>query len=83
MLYSDRQTARDESDRATTEALIAKISTSLELYKAVQANESLKKWIYDMVFNATYIPPEDNEHKHLFHENGEYNIQKAAETTTL
>ena len=60
MKHSDRQNARDESDRATTEAILATMNTGIELYKAVQSNESLKKWILDMVFNATYNPPESH-----------------------
>ncbi|MBR2680883.1 MAG: restriction endonuclease [Exiguobacterium sp.] len=60
MKHSDRQNARDESDRATTEAILATMSSGIELYKAVQSNESLRKWILDMVFNATYNPPESH-----------------------
>lgn len=60
MKHSDRQNARDESDRATTEAILATMSSGIELYKAVQSNDSLRKWILDMVFNATYNPPESH-----------------------
>ncbi len=82
MRYSDRQNARDESNRAITEALLAKINTSLELYKAVQTNESLKKWIYDMVFNMTYLPPESESAqagKHLYPNVGEQSVKRVAE----
>lgn len=56
MQYSDRQNARDESDRATDDAILATMSSGIELYKAVKSNESLRKWILDRVFNETYTP---------------------------
>ena len=59
MRYSDRQNARAESDRATTAAILATMSSGIELYREVQANESLRRWILDMVFNATYHPSGD------------------------
>ena len=59
MRYSDRQNARAESDRATTAAILATMSSGIELYREVQANESLRRWILDMVFNATYNPSRD------------------------
>jgi type I restriction enzyme R subunit len=57
MQNSDEQNARAESDRATTAAILATMSSGVELYKAVQGNESFRKWIMDMVFNATYSRP--------------------------
>lgn len=57
ILHSDAQNARAESDRATTKAILATMSSGIELYKAVQANESFRRWIMEMVFNATYNPP--------------------------
>jgi hypothetical protein len=33
------------------------MSSGIELYREVQSNESLRKWILDMVFNATYEAP--------------------------
>ena len=51
---SDEQNARAESDRATTQAILATMSSGIELYKAIQANDSFRKWVLDMVFNATY-----------------------------
>jgi type I restriction enzyme R subunit len=57
MQNSDEQNARAESDRATTAAILATMSSGVELYKAVQGNESFRKWIMDMVFNATYNRP--------------------------
>ena len=32
------------------------MSSGIELYKQIQANESLRKWVYNMVFNETYDP---------------------------
>ena len=60
MRYSDRQNARAESDRATTAAILATMSSGIELYREVQANESLRRWILDMVFNATYKPTDSS-----------------------
>ena len=59
MRYSDRQNARAESDRAVQNAILGTMSSGIELYKEVQSNESLRRWILDMVFNATY-QPKDN-----------------------
>ena len=56
MRYSDKQNARAESDRATTAAILATMSSGIELFKAVNSNDSFRKWILDMVFNATYKP---------------------------
>ncbi|ERI11219.1 hypothetical protein [Aneurinibacillus aneurinilyticus] len=62
MKYSDAQNARDESDRATIEAIMNTISTNMELYEAFESdkrnknNQSFKKWLLDMVFNTTYKP---------------------------
>lgn len=53
---SDAQNARDESDRATLEAIMGTMSTGIELYKHISSNPSFKKWILDMVFNTTYEP---------------------------
>lgn len=57
MKNSDEQNARDESDRATMEAILATMSSGVELYKHITSNDSLKKWIQDMVFNTTYKAP--------------------------
>lgn len=62
MKYSDAQNARDESDRALLEAILGTMSSGMELYSAFQEdkhnnnNQSFKKWLQDMVFNATYKP---------------------------
>ena len=63
MKNSDAQNARVESDRATWAAILATMSSGVELFKAVNDNQSLRKWIMDMVFNLTYDPdsePPDN-----------------------
>ena len=64
MQFSDSQNARDESDRATDEAIRATISTSIELYRAIKANESLRRWVHDMVFRTTYTPPHNGTMSH-------------------
>lgn len=56
MRSSDRQNARTESDRAAQEAIRKTMSSGLELYKAVNGNESFRKWLLDTIFNATYHP---------------------------
>lgn len=62
MRDSDAQNARDESDRATLEAILGTMASGMELYSAFQEdkrnnnNQSFKKWLLDMVFNATYKP---------------------------
>jgi len=61
MRFSDRQNARAESDRATRAAIMATMSSGVELYKEVMGNESFCKWILDMVFNATYNPPKEQK----------------------
>lgn len=51
---SDAQNARVESDRATMQAILDSMSTTIELYKAVNENPALCRWIQDMVFANTY-----------------------------
>ena len=54
MQYSDKQNARDESDRAAHEAVLKSMQSGLELFRAVQNNPSFKKWLFDSALNATY-----------------------------
>ena len=54
MHTSDEQNSRTESDRATDEAILATLNSGVELYKAIQDNESFRKSIMDMVFNISY-----------------------------
>lgn len=65
MRNSDAQNARDESDRATMAANFGTMSAGIELYKHINGNTSLKKWILDMVFNTTYSPSGLPEQKKL------------------
>lgn len=64
MKYSDAQNARDESDRATKEAIFKSVTSGMELYTAFQDdmrnknNQSFQKWLLDFVFNMTYHPEE-------------------------
>ena len=60
MKNSDKQNARTESDRAATEAILRTMSSGMELYREVQNNDSFRKWILDIVFNATYQPNQGN-----------------------
>jgi len=58
----DAQNACDESDRVVFEAVLKTMSSGMELYTAFQDDmrnsntQSFKKWLLDMVFNATYTP---------------------------
>ena len=64
MKHSDAQNARDESDRATREAIFKSITSGMELYTAFQDdmrnknNQSFQKWLLDFVFTMTYKPDE-------------------------
>lgn len=54
MQTSDEQNSRTESNRATDDAILATLNSGVELYRAIQENESFRKSIMDMVFNITY-----------------------------
>ena len=54
MQYSDKQNARDESDRAAHEAVLNSMQSGLELFREVQNNPSFRKWLFDSAFNSTY-----------------------------
>ncbi len=56
MQGTDRQNARDESDRAAQDAIMASMQSGFELFKAVQENPSFKKWLFDHAFTSTYHP---------------------------
>lgn len=60
MQHSNAQNARGESDRATNNAILNTMNSGIELYKAVHAHDSFRKWIMDIVFNATYSKPYAN-----------------------
>lgn len=63
MQFSDIQNARDESERATWEAILRNMSSGMELYTAYQGdtrsrrNQSFRDWLLDLIFNATYQKP--------------------------
>ena len=63
MQFSDIQNARDESERATREAILRNMSSGMELYTAYQGdtrsrrNQSFRDWLLDLIFNATYQKP--------------------------
>jgi type I restriction enzyme R subunit len=67
MKYSDAQNARDESDRATLEAILKTMTSGMELYSAFQDdrrnknNQSFKNWLLDFVFTTTYAPEAKDE----------------------
>lgn len=67
MRYADAQNARDESDRALLEAILGTMLSGMELYSAFHEdkrntnNQSFKKWLQDMVFNATDRPGGETE----------------------
>lgn len=63
MMYSDRQNARAESDRAAQAAILSTMSSGIELYKAVTGNESFRKQLLDMIFRTTYVPPKKDSSK--------------------
>ena len=54
MQFSDKQNARDESDRAAHEAVMNSMQSGLELFREVQNNPSFRKWLFDSAFNSTY-----------------------------
>ena len=54
--YSDEANARVEHDRVLEHVLIEMLQCSTELYKEFSENESFKRWLMDMSFNATYQP---------------------------
>ena len=54
MQFSDKQNARDESDRAAHEAVMNSMQSGLELFREVQNNPSFRKWLFDNAFNSTY-----------------------------
>ncbi|MDO5147507.1 MAG: hypothetical protein Q4D60_10955 [Eubacteriales bacterium] len=63
MQFSDIQNARDESERATWEAILRNMSSGMELYTAYQGdtrsrrNQSFRDWLLDLIFHATYQKP--------------------------
>jgi type I restriction enzyme R subunit len=54
MRNSDRQNARMESDRVLQQVILSIMSDNMELFKQFNDNPSFKRWLADMVFDATY-----------------------------
>jgi type I restriction enzyme, R subunit len=54
--HSDRQNAKMEHDRALNRVVLEMLSDQTELYKQFSDNSNFKRWLTDMVFDATYHP---------------------------
>jgi len=54
MRNADKQEARTESDRVLQTVIFSIMSDNMELFKQYNDDPSFKKWLSDMVFNATY-----------------------------
>lgn len=67
MKHSDEQNARDESDRATKDAIFRDVTSAMELYEAFMDdrrnnnNQSFSKWLLNLVFTVNYHPEEMRE----------------------
>ncbi|MGL4982194.1 MAG: type I restriction endonuclease subunit R [Treponemataceae bacterium] len=55
MKNSDKQNARIESNRAFKNATFNIMSDSIELFRQINDNPSLSKWLSDTVFAMTYV----------------------------
>jgi type I restriction enzyme, R subunit len=56
MRNSDRQNARIEHDAALERVVGDLMSDHIELFKLFQDDPTFKKWLSDIIFNATYQP---------------------------
>lgn len=54
MKNSDKQNAKLESERALGRVIIDMMTDNIEIFKQYQDNNSFKKWLSDLVFDATY-----------------------------
>ncbi len=54
---SDKQNAKLEHDRALNRVVLEMIADQTELFKQFSDNPSFKRWLTDMVFDATYQRP--------------------------
>ena len=54
MRNADKQEARTESDRVLKAVILSIMSDNMELFKQFNDNPAFKKWLSEMVFNATY-----------------------------
>ena len=53
---SDKQNARLEHDKALNRVVLELLSDHTELFKQFSDNSDFKRWLTDMVFDATYHP---------------------------
>lgn len=53
---SDRQNAKLEHDKALNRVVLELLSDHTELFKQFSDNPNFKRWLTDMVFDATYRP---------------------------
>ncbi|MGN0656404.1 MAG: hypothetical protein ACI4KR_06400, partial [Ruminiclostridium sp.] len=56
MEHSDKQNAKDESDRATFDAVLAAMNTNLEIYKRFMDDPHFADTLRNFIFNRTYRP---------------------------
>lgn len=61
---SDKQNAKLEHDRALNRVVLELLSDHTELFKQFSDNLNFKRWLTDMVFDATYQPRDANEARH-------------------
>jgi type I restriction enzyme R subunit len=54
MKHSDKQNARIEHDRALERVVTGMVTDQTELFRLFSDNPSFRKWLADMMFNATY-----------------------------
>ena len=54
---SDKQNARIEHDKALGNVIIGLMKDDTELFKQFSDNPEFKRWLADMIFNATYDQP--------------------------
>jgi type I restriction enzyme R subunit len=54
MRNSDKQNARLESDSVLQQVIFSIMSDNMELFRQFTDNPKFKKWLADMVFDATY-----------------------------
>jgi len=54
--HSDRQNAKLEHDKALNRVVLDLLSDHTELFKQFSDNPNFKRWLTDVVFDATYNP---------------------------
>ncbi|MCX6382171.1 MAG: type I restriction endonuclease subunit R [Armatimonadetes bacterium] len=57
MQNSDKQNAEIEHNRAVDSVMVGLVADHTELYKLYSDDPSFKKWLRDIIFQATYQPP--------------------------